>query len=139
MHIFIAVVVLALLVGWVRSEPRRSEPKKKLQAVWTEFSVPFMPKHKNLTPRFRAWVETSALMAKEPALQAWLLGLHAEGLQALVKKVAEFCVEMDVKLDWLFDAKAAVEPNARIAAEDMVIDYCKIVFKAVHSQKVAHE
>lgn len=137
MHIFIAVVVLALLVGWVRSEPRRSEPKKKLQAVWTEFSVPFMSKHKNLTPRFRAWVETSALMAKEPALQAWLLGLPAEGLQALVKKVAEFCVEMDVELDWLFDADVDVDPNAKAAAEEMVIDYCKICLKAVQNQQIA--
>ncbi|SEA52662.1 hypothetical protein SAMN05660964_01777 [Thiothrix caldifontis] len=137
MHILIAVVALASLVGLVVWS--MSQPKEKLQAVWTELSAPFSSKHKDLATPFHAWVETSALMAKEQALQAWLLGLPAEGLQALAEKVAEFCVEMDVELDWLFDAEADVDPNAKVAAEEMVIDYCKICLKAVQNQQVGHE
>jgi hypothetical protein len=135
MHILIAVVALASLVGLVIWS--LSQPKEKLQAVWTELSAPFASRHKDLAIPFRAWVETSSLMAKEQALQSWLLGLPAEGLQALAEKVSEFCVEMDVELDWLFDAEVDVDPNAKVAAEEMVIDYCKICLKAVQNQQIA--
>lgn len=135
MHILIAIAALASLVGLVVWLLR--QPKEKLQAVWTELSAPFGYKNKDLEAPFRAWVETSTLMAREQALQTWLLGLPVEGLQALAEKVAEFCVEMDVELEWLFDTEADVDPNAKAAAEEMVIDYCKICLKAVQNQQIS--
>ena len=133
MLILIIVVVLASLAGltvWSLSEPR-----EKLQAVWTELSAPFTSQPKDLATPFRAWAETSDLLAKEPVLQAWLVGLPAESLQALAEKVVEFCVEMDVNLDWLFNEEADIDPDAKVAAEEMVVDYCKICLKAVQNQQ----
>lgn len=133
MHILIVVAVLASLVGLVVWS--LNQPKDKLQAVWTEMAAPFTSKSKELATPFRAWAESS--LGNESALQAWLVGLPNEGLQALAEKVAEFCVEMDVDIEWLFDAEAEVDPNAKAAAEEMVTDYCKICLKAVQQQQVS--
>lgn len=133
MHILIIAVVLASLAGLTVWSLK--QPKEKLQAVWTELSAPFASKHKDLSTPFRAWSETSDLMAKEQALQVWLQGLSAEGLQALAEKVAEFCMEMDVNLNWLFDEEADVDPDAKAVAEEMIVDYCKICLKAVQNQQ----
>ncbi len=134
MHILIAVVALASIVGLAAWS--LSQPKEKLQAVWTELSTPFTSRQKDLATPFRQWAENSPALAQDAALKVWLLGLPNEGLQALAEKIAEFCIEMDVDLEWLFEDTSEVDPTAKAAAEEMVIDYCKICLKAVHNQQI---
>lgn len=132
MHILVIFLVLLALIALVVWSV--SQPKEKLQAVWSELASPFTSKTKDLATPLRDWAQTA--LGNEQPLQTWLVGLPDEGLQALGENIANFCMEMDVELDWLFDPEAEVDPNAKAAAEEMVVDYCKICLKAVQNQTV---
>jgi hypothetical protein len=131
MHILVILLILPVLIAiW-----SLSQPKEKLQAVWSELASSFTPKNKDLATPLRDWAQTA--LGNEQPLQTWLVGLPDEGLQALGENIANFCVEMDVELDWLFDPEAEIDANAKAAAEEMVVDYCKICLKAVQKQTIA--
>ncbi|QTR46596.1 hypothetical protein J9253_01150 [Thiothrix litoralis] len=132
MHILVVFLVLLALIALVVWS--FSQPKETLQAVWSEISSPFNNRTKDLATPLRDWAQTD--LGEEQPLQTWLVGLPDEGLQALGESIANFCMEMDVELDWLFDPDAEVDPNAKAAAEEMVVDYCKICLKAVQNQTV---
>jgi len=133
MHILVVFLVLLVLIALVVWSV--SQPKDKLQAVWSELASPFISKTKDLATPLRNWAQTA--LGDEKPLQTWLIGLPDEGLQALGDNIANFCMEMDVELDWLFDPEAEVDPNAKAAAEEMVVDYCKICLKAVQNQQIS--
>ena len=132
MHILIVASLLASVVGlaiW-----SLSQPKEKLQELWSEIRTPFMNHHTDWAPSFRQWAES---LEREPDLKTWLVSLPDEALQALAEKLQEFCLEMGVELEWLLQASADTDPNAKAATEDMVIDYCKICLKALQHQAQA--
>lgn len=133
MHILIAIVALAVIIGLAIRPVNRS--KEKLQAVWPEITASRHSPRKDLVTPFKAWAETA--LGQEPQLQAWLTTLPDEGLQALVKKLAEFCVEMDMELEWLFTPEPSVTPEAKVVVGQVAIDYCKICLNAVQRQPVA--
>lgn len=133
MHLMLIFLVLSLLVLTVKWT--MAQPKEKLQKVWSDLAAPFTSETKDWSGPLKAWVETS--LGNEKQLQAWLLALPNEGLQALGEKIAEFCTDMNVDLNWLLNPVAEVDPGAKRAAEEMIVDYCKICFKAVQSQKTS--
>ena len=135
MHVLIAVAALALVVSvvvWALSPST-----EKIQIAWSELSAPFQAINKDLPTLWRVWIETSPALAQEIHLKTWLQGLSNDGLQALAEKTAEFCAEMNADMDWLFEAEADLNPYAKAASEELVIDYCKLCFKAVQKQLLA--
>ncbi|NOS86928.1 MAG: hypothetical protein HOP34_00055 [Methylococcaceae bacterium] len=126
MHILIfsGLILLACAAVWASLQP-----KEKLQATWEEISTPFTGKKKDWSTPLKSWAKAS--LVAEPELQKWLLSLSAEGLQGLGEKLGEFCADMNVNLDWLHDAQAKITPEAKKAAEETMIDYCKMCQKAV--------
>jgi hypothetical protein len=128
--IFLVLLSLVFMVMWTLSQS-----KEKLQQVWSGLAAPFASKNLDWATPIKAWAETS--LAKDKVLQAWLLNLPSDGLQALGEKIAEFCVEMNVDLSWLMNPATEVDPAVKQAAEETVIDYCKICLKAVQNQQPA--
>jgi hypothetical protein len=126
--ILLALLLLAVMVMWTTAQP-----KEKLQKAWSDITEPFTSKNKDWATPMRAWVQAS--LEKEPKLQAWLLALPNEGLQALGEKIAEFCEQMNINLQWLTNPATEIELAEKQAAEEMIIDYCKICLKAVQNQK----
>lgn len=133
MHVLIIFFVLFLLVSIVVWTMNQS--KEKLQQAWSGIAAPFTSQTKDWATPMKAWAETS--LANERQLQAWLLALPSDGLQALGEKIAEFCMEMNIDLDWLVNPATEIDPAAKQAAEEMLVDYCKICLKAVQNQKPA--
>ncbi|MCX7097102.1 MAG: hypothetical protein NTV43_04240 [Methylococcales bacterium] len=129
MHIliFVGLILLTGAAVWASLQPR-----EKLQATWEEISTPFTGKKKDWATPLKAWAKAS--LNEEVQLQKWLASLSVEGLQGLGEKLAEFCTEMNVNLDWLHDPKAKITPEAKKAAEETIIDYCKMCQKAVKQQ-----
>ncbi|SJM96097.1 hypothetical protein [Crenothrix polyspora] len=128
--IFLVLLSLIFMVMWTLSQS-----KEKLQQAWSGLAAPFASKNQDWATPIKAWAETS--LTKDKALQAWLLALPSEGLQALGEKIAEFCVEMNVELNWLINPATEIDPAVKQAAEETVIDYCKICLKAVQNQQPA--
>jgi hypothetical protein len=126
MHILIfsGLILLTCAAVWASLQP-----KEKLQAAWEEIATPFTGKKKDWATPLKGWAQAS--LNEEPQLQKWLVSLSAEGLQGLGEKLAEFCAEMNVNLDWLLDPKTKITPEAQKAAEETVVDYCKMCQKAV--------
>ncbi len=135
MHILVIFLVLLLLTSMVVWAI--AQPKEKLQKAWSDIAAPFTSKTRDWGTPLKVWAEAS--LGNERQLQTWLLALPSEGLQALGEKIAEFCNEMNVDLTWLTDTETdtGVNPVAKQAAEEMVIDYCKICLKAVQNQQTA--
>lgn len=130
MNILIIAAVVSLLIFatlWLILQPKR-----KLQEAWEEVSASLAPKQEDLATPFKAWVQTS--LEDEPVLQKWLLSLSEESLQALAEKVAEFCQEMNIELDWVIDPEADISEKSKKNAASIVTDYCKICLKAVNNQ-----
>lgn len=134
MHALVIFLVLLMLVFLVMSI--MTQPKEKLQQALSNMASPFTSKTRDWATPMKAWAEAS--LGHERQLQAWLLALPNEGLQALGEKIAEFCAEMNVGLAWLTDPAEPIDPAIKQAAEEMVVDYCKICLKAVRNQKPAN-
>ena len=49
-------------------------------------------------------------------------------------KTAEFCAEIHADMDWLLEAEADLNPYAKAASEELVMDYYKLCLKAVQQQ-----
>jgi len=113
----ILIIVAVLLILFVVAKSVISGLKLKQQ----DYATPL-----------KSWAQSG--LNNESKLQAWLLALPEEGLQALGEKVHEFAVEMDLDLNWLTDPEAESLPEARQAAEEMVTDYCKLCMKTVQKQ-----
>jgi hypothetical protein len=126
--IFSALLLMAFLVWGI------GQPKEKLQKAWTDIGLPFTAKNKDWATALLAWAETS--LAGDKPLQTWLKALPKDGLQALGEKIADFGTEMNVDLDWLLTPTNHTTDAAEMQiAEQMVIDYCKICFRAVQNHK----
>jgi hypothetical protein len=118
--IFLVLLSLVFMVMWTLSQS-----KEKLQQVWSGLAAPFASKNLDWATPIKAWAETS--LAKDKVLQAWLLNLPSDGLQALGEKIAEFCVEMNVDLSWLMNPATEVDPAVKQAAEETVMIIAKFV------------
>lgn len=125
--IFLALILLIFMVKW-----SLAQPKEKLEKAWSDIVSPFSLKTKDWATPLKTWAEVS--LEAELPLKTWLLALSNEGLQALGEKIADFGMEMNVDLTWLSDPAAEIEPTTKKNAEEMVIDYCKICYKAVQNQ-----
>ncbi len=115
MHILIIIALLIILLM------AASRLASALQLQQQDYATPL-----------KSWAQNT--LNNESKLQAWLLALPGEGLQALGEKVYEFAVEMDLDLSWLTDPEVESLPESRQAAEVMVTDYCKLCMKAVQKQ-----
>ena len=127
LFIFFILLIFLLLCVWLIKQS-----KEKLQQVFDDIGAPFLSKPKDWVSSLKIWAEN--YLSTEPALQSWLLSLTSEGLQALGEKIAEFCREMAINLDWLLKPDTEIDPIVRQKAEAIVIDYCKICQKAVENQ-----
>lgn len=86
------------------------------------------PDENPLAPQFRAWVESA--LGNEPKLQAWLLALSPEQMQALVEHVAAYCEQLKVQLTWLTEQQIEVPPALKSTAQEIVVSYCTGIWKA---------
>lgn len=132
MHI-IVIALIFLSLGYALTWAW-NQPKDKLQAMLSEITTPFVAeKLPDMATPLKQWAQAS--LGQETLLQTWLLNLPDEGLQALGEKIAEFSHDMEVDLDWLLKPEVETNPIAKQAAEEMVIDYCKLCLKAVQQQR----
>lgn len=81
---------------------------------------------------FRGWVDTD--LQENPELRKWVLGLPDEGFAALTQRLAAFCADMNIQLEWLTGRHMDVAPAARQAANTVVVDYLKLCRKALIRQ-----
>ena len=137
MHILMFLLVFGVLISlimWALAQPK-ADLEDNLRKVVSGLTEALSPKTVDWATPMRVWAETS--LENEQEIQAWLLALPSDGLQALGEKIAEFCLQMNVDLQWLSDPVKPVDPQFKLSAEEMVIDYCKVCLKAVHNQKPA--
>ena len=137
MHFLMLLMVLgalSFLVMWALARPK-ADLEENVRRIWSGIASSLTPKTVDWASPMRVWAETS--LGSEQEIQAWLLALSNDGLQALGEKVAEFCLQMNVDLQWLSDPVQPIDPLVKQSAEEMVIDYCKVCLKAVHNQKPA--
>jgi|GEM_PF-2938848 hypothetical protein len=138
MHILLFLLVLALLIFlvlWALAQPK-ADLEASVRKVWTGLADSLSPKSVDWTTPMRAWAETS--LENEQEIRIWLLALPNDGLQALGEKIAEFCLQMNVDLQWLIDPAKTFDAMRKQSAEEMVVDYCKVCLKAVQNQKPAN-
>jgi len=81
-----------------------------------------------LVPQFRRWVESA--LGHEAKLQAWLLTLSPEQMQALVDHIGSHCEQLKVKLTWLTEQQDDVPPVLKNTAQEIVVGYCMGLWKA---------
>ncbi len=137
MHILMFLMVfgaLSFLVMWALAQPK-ADLEENVRKVLSGIAGSLTPKTVDWATPMRVWAETS--LGSEQEVQAWLLALSSDGLQALGEKIAEFCLQMNVDLQWLSDPAKPIDSLVKRAAEEMVIDYCRVCLKAVHNQKPA--
>lgn len=130
MHFLVVLALLLALVSvvfWVFMD----RPKQQLETVWNNLATTLKLNPQDRATPLKMWAQES--LGTEPKLQAWLLALPDEGLQALGEKVHEFGADMDLDLQWLVDPEFEGVPEAQQAAEEMVVDYCKLCMKAVQT------
>ena len=89
-------------------------------------------KKADLSLEFRAWVDTN--LQENPELRTWVLGLSDEGFAALTQRLAAFCADMNIQLEWLTGRHIEVAPAARLAVNAVVVDYLKLCRKALSHQ-----
>lgn len=132
MSVFLIVLImLALLVlfamllgGYIVPTERIEELKQSIKS--------FGRRTTEVTGRFRAWVERA--LTPTPELQAWLLSLSEEGLQALTQRVDAFCSDVNINLAWLVDQDIDVAPELKQTVQTIVVDYLTMCWKAVQHQ-----
>ena len=81
---------------------------------------------------FRDWADAD--LQESPELRAWALGLPDEGFAALTQRLAAFCADMNIRLEWLTGRHMDVAPAAQQAAKAVVVDYLKLCRKALGRQ-----
>ena len=89
-------------------------------------------KKADLSLEFRAWVDIN--LQENPELRTWVLGLSDEGFAALTQRLAAFCADMNIQLEWLTGRHIEVAPAARLAVNAVVVDYLKLCRKALSHQ-----
>ena len=94
------------------------------------------PDEDRLAPQFRAWAESA--LGNEPQLQAWLLTLSPEQMQALVEHVAAYCEQLKVKLTWLTEQQIEVPLALKSTAQEIVVGYCTGIWKATQIKTKLH-
>jgi hypothetical protein len=137
MHILMFLMILGalgFLVMWALAQPK-ADLEENVRKVLSGIAGSLTPKAVDWATPMRVWAETS--LGSEQEIQTWLLALSSDGLQALGEKIAEFCLQMNVDLHWLSDPAKPIDSLVKQAAEEMVIDYCRVCLKAVHNQKPA--
>jgi len=139
MNILILITIVALiffLLFWRTKQPNSmTESHYKLDKFkenWDEITSSLIPKKTDLATPISAWAERS--LSDEAALQQRLLSLPDENLQIFGEKIAEFCEEMDIDLDWVINPDAEVPEKTKQHAEKVVIDYCKLCLRAVEER-----
>ncbi len=122
------LVVLALLVmyalilgGYYETPGQILEAAKAITLKKADVSL-----------EFRDWVDTD--LQESPELRKWVLGLPDEGFAALTQRLAAFCADMNIQLEWLTGRDIDVAPAARQAANAVVVDYLKLCRKALSHQ-----
>ncbi len=122
------LVVLALLVmyalilgGYYETPGQILEAAKAITLKKADVSL-----------EFRDWVDTD--LQENPELRKWVLGLPDEGFAALTQRLAAFCADMNIQLEWLTGRHIDVAPAARQAANTVVVDYLKLCRKALSRQ-----
>ena len=137
MHILMFLMVLGALgslIIWSLAQPKAAL-EENVRKVWSGIAGALTPSAFDWAAPLRIWAESS--LGSEQEIQSWLLALSNDGLQALGEKLAEFCLQLNVDLQWLSDPAKAIDPLVKQSAEEMVIDYCRVCLKAVHNQKPA--
>jgi hypothetical protein len=86
------------------------------------------PAEDPVAPQFRVWAETA--LGHEAELQAWLLALSSEQMQALVEHVAAYCEQLKVNLTWLTERQIDVPPALKSTVQEIVVGYCIGIWKA---------
>ena len=135
MSIFILaafIVVLALLIIYALTLGGYYEmPGQIIEAAKA------ITRKKADTPlEFRAWVDTDLQQNKE--LRAWLVSLPEEGFAALTQRLAAFCADLNIQLEWLTGRHIVVAPTAQRAAKAVVVDYLNLCRQALsHQNEVA--
>ena len=137
MHILMFLLLfgsLSFLVMWALAQPK-ADLEENVRKVFSGIAGSLTPRTVDWATPMRTWAETS--LASELEIQTWLLALPSDGLQALGEKIAEFCLQMNVDLQWLSDPAKPIDQHVKQAAEEMVIDFCRVCLKAVQNQKPA--
>jgi len=123
------LVVLALLVmyalilgGYYETPGQIIEAAKAITLKKADVSL-----------EFRAWVDTN--LQGNPELRTWVLGLPDEGFAALTQRLAAFCADMNIQLEWLTGRHIDVAPAARLAANTVVVDYLNLCRQTLIHQK----
>ncbi len=161
MGLFFLIILLVLMVfgtiklnralqkrGQTHESPTTTEPgqanalpvtQTNPTVAWLQGAISKLrgaPVEDRLSPQFRAWVETA--LGNEPKLQAWLLTLSPEQMQALVEHIAAYCEQLKVKLTWLTEQQIEVPPALKSTAQEIVVGYCTGIWKATQIKTKLH-
>jgi hypothetical protein len=81
----------------------------------------------------RGWAETG--LEQHPALRAWLLGLPDAGLAALGGRLEAFCLDLNLRPQWLWNPESLPPPQLREVVAGVLIEYLEACRRAMAHQE----
>jgi len=149
----IEIIVVAVVVGISGYVVRdllgeNPEPKKLLKSVEEQSSTMLTKVNQQvqglreqvqgkssgvLAQEFRTW--TAEGLTEKPALQNWLTNLSDDAFELLTSKLADYCYEFNIDLNWLVEGRLDNNPNLKQQVEQIIVDYCANCWQAVQIQE----
>lgn len=149
----IEIVIVAVVVGiggYVARDllGENPEPRKMLKSVEEQSSTVLTKVNQQvqglreqvqgksntiLAQEFRTWTEKG--LTEKPALQNWLANLSDEAFELLTSKLADYCHEFNIDLNWLVEGRLDKNPSLKQQVEQIVTDYCANCWQAVQIQE----